>query len=245
MRRTFLLFTIFACVCASALISRGQETQSPKPEAPRECFVVLGAVVAPGRFESKRRIRLSEAIAFAGGFTEHAGDTIQITSSGAKCPMETRDVQKTAAAPTHTISQYQRACVSSNNEELNPYLSAGDIVVVNEVETVFVVGAVVQPRQVLPKNGMTLTQAIDAAGGPVRGALTDRVRIIRQTSNSSERVQIMVDLNKLRKKNSADPVLQPNDIIEVHPKHGMTGDFGPVPPIYDAPLPVRVIYDIM
>src|SRR5215471_3352918 len=121
MKRTALLFSLLAFVGAAASTTPGQETQNQKPEASRECVAVIGAVRAPGRFESNRRIRLSEAIAFAGGLSEQAGDTIRIMNTGTKCPMEPRDIQKTAAAPT-MISQYQKECINSNNEALNPYL---------------------------------------------------------------------------------------------------------------------------
>src|ERR1043166_1612720 len=86
MKQTILLFSIFVFSCASASTSLGQETQNQKSAPSRECVAVVGAVHMPGRFESKRRIRLLEAIAFAGGFTEQAGGTVEITHTGVKCP---------------------------------------------------------------------------------------------------------------------------------------------------------------
>jgi polysaccharide export outer membrane protein len=242
MRQTILLFSIFAFSCGSASISLAQEAQSQKPEDSRECIAVLGAVRMPGRFESKRRIRLLEAIAFAGGFTEQAGGTIEITHTGAKCPLAAdRDIKGNAPISAPKVS-YQKASINTNDEALNPFLEAGDIVVVSEVAVVYVVGHVANPRQTFLQDKMTLTQAIDSAGGALKDALIDRVRIIRQTPNAGELIEIKVDLKKVRKKKIADPVLQPNDIIEVPPRHGMSGPLVPVRPIYDAPPPVRVIY---
>jgi polysaccharide export outer membrane protein len=228
MRKMALLGTLLTCVCACVSIAQGQEVQSQKPEASRECVAVIGAVRAPGRFESKRRIRLSEAIALAGGFTEQAGSAIQITNTGTKCPRETRDMQKVALVP---VSQYQKECLNSDNEALNPYLAAGDIVVVNEAEVVFVVGHVVEPRQIVLTDKMTLTQAIAAAGGLLKGSSTNQVRIIRETTNSGQRLEIIIDLKKVRGKKISDPALQPDDIIEVGPRHGMSGTFIARPPL--------------
>jgi polysaccharide export outer membrane protein len=242
MRKSAFLITLIALFAGSASLSHAQETQGQKPEDSRQCVAVLGAVRAPGRFESKRRIRLLEAIAFAGGFTDQAEGTIAITNGGKWPQTIDRDTQRTAPELATRVSLYQKANINSTDEARNPYLEAGDIVTVYQAEAVFIIGAVVQPRQTFLKDTMTLTQAIAAAGGPTRGALIDRVRIIRESKNPGERIEIRIDLNKVRKKKMADPVLQPNDIIEVPPRFGMSGPLMPVRPIYDAPLPVRVIY---
>src|SRR4051812_44811830 len=99
MRRTTLLF-IALIASGSTLTTRAQETQRVTTEPGAGCVAVLGAVNQPARFQLKRRIRLLEAVTFSGGVTANAGPTIQITSTGAKCPMEAKSaVDATAPAP--------------------------------------------------------------------------------------------------------------------------------------------------
>jgi polysaccharide export outer membrane protein len=254
MRPAITLFLLAIALCAIASVTSAQDAKSPNAESPRKCVAVLGAVNAPARFELKRRTRLLEVVAFAGGFTNRVGSTIRIMSTGADCVTAPGDpnvphVPVPAKAPSSTdlkVRFYRIEELNTDDEIKNPYLEPGDIVVVTEVESAYITGAVIRPLQISLKHPVTLTQALTMAGGLVRAARTDSVRIIRQTTNPRERLEIKLDLNKIRKHREQDLVLQPNDIVEVPFKYGrsapMFGD--PVRPIYDAPPPVRVIYEL-
>jgi len=235
-RQAAALFLVFIALgCASA--TRGQ---SAKSEAQTNCVAVIGAVNAPGRFELRRRIRLLEAITLAGGPKEQAGPTIQITSTGAECPLESsRDGR--ATAPPEKIKTFQAANVLRGEEESNPYLEGGDIVRVSDPECVYIIGHVVQPGQMFLKGRVALTQAITFAGGALKDAMVDRVRIIRDSSGSGARTELKFDLNKIRKKRAEDPVLQPNDIIDVPSRGSYGGDFGTIIGHTDPATPYRVI----
>jgi protein involved in polysaccharide export with SLBB domain len=223
MRRIAQLFFIAIVLCGMASLAPAQETQSPNLESQRKCVAVLGAVNMPGRFELKRQTRLLEALMFAGGYTVNAGLLVQVTSTGAKCAEEARAASM-SSGPETKVRIYRISDINTNDETRNPYLEAGDIIVVNEADCVYITGAVVQPRQMPLKGRVTLTQAIAFAGGATRDAV-DRVTIIRQTKSSGERLELKVDLNKVRKKQAEDPVLQPNDIIEVQSRYPRrTGD---------------------
>ena len=242
MRRTILLFIVLVA-SGSALIMHAQETKREDAQPRAACVAVLGAVNQPGRFVLQRQVRLLEVVAFAGGVTQNAGDMIRITSTGAQCPMESKPEIRTNT-PAPKIRTYQTTNVLHGDEESNPYLEGGDVVVIIEAECVYVVGAVAQPRKMFLKGNTTLTQAIAYAGGALKSALIDHVRIIRQ-QNSGERVELIVDLNKARKDQQRDPVLQPNDIIDVPSRFGHPGPiFDPGLKVPNVPAPVnRVIYE--
>jgi protein involved in polysaccharide export with SLBB domain len=196
----------------------------------------------PGRFELKRRTRLLELVAFAGGFKD-AGSTISVVSSGADCPAEGKPtltnltVLSQAPAPADFgVRFYRIADLNTNDETRNPYVEPGDIVVVGEAEQVYVTGAVVQPQAIRLSKPLTLTQALTVAGGLVRDAKTDDVRIIRQGTTSGTRVELKVDLKKIRKKRAEDVILQANDIVEVPSRHRLLGGWGIVRPIDDTPV---------
>src|SRR6267154_2047840 len=156
-----LIFVLVAFSWAPSM-TRGQQTQGQRAVSPRECVAVIGAVNMPGRFELRRRIRLLEALAFAGGLTKNAGPTVRVIITGSKCPQETRDVNE--PVPTPNVRTYTIADLNSNEEAVNPSVEAGDIVVVNEADCAYIVGAVVQPQQIVLRRPVTLTEAIAIAG---------------------------------------------------------------------------------
>lgn len=248
MRQATLLLFVVIALGATASTTPAQEATSSK-DAPRKCLAVMGQVNAPGRFELRRRVRLLEVLAFAGGFTDRAGDMIQVTSTGADCIRSAGDA--TIPAPIMSAENRPSAAVSvrsflikdinTEDEAKNPYLQPGDIVVVPEVEQAFVIGHVVHPRAVALKKSITLTGALMMAGGLTKTAKRDDVRIIRRSA-SDPPIEIRVDLDKIRKKRQPDPVLQPNDIIDVGPRHGLSGPLIGLTIKSPPEPPIRVIY---
>src|SRR5215831_1828677 len=214
MRHTAHLLLGLIAICGMTAAARAQPTQTPNAETMSKCIAVSGAVRAPGRVALRERIRMSEALTMAGGFTDQVGRTISIIFAAARCTDELRNTSA-KPLPTPILRVYQIAGIHSDDETRNPYLQPGDLVVVNEADCVYIVGSVLQPRQMLLDGRVTLTQAIAFAGGLTRDAKNDKVRIIRQADNSSEKTELIFNLAQIRKKKAQDPVLQPYDIIEV------------------------------
>lgn len=235
MRQTVVLFiALTVCGCAASRAQGQQEGQNAA--SPRECVAVIGAVNVPGRFVLKRPTKLFEILAFAGGLKKNAGATVQVISTSSKCPQETRDVNLAASTPnvqTYQIEDVIGYTKPPNQEALNKYLEAGDIVVVAEAESAYIVGAVVQPQQIVLRRPMTLTQAIAMAGGLKKDAKVEKVRILRHPRGSAERLEMFVNLNALRKKRSEDIVLQADDIVEVFDLNSHE----PLLPLRDVPVP--------
>jgi protein involved in polysaccharide export with SLBB domain len=206
--------------------------------------LVFGAVRAPSRFEFRKNVRLSELIACAGGLTDNAGKYAQILHAGqwescSKSGDSSKQTRPTGTTESYYPELYSLAAVASSAEKSNPVVQAGDIIVVLELDPVYITGDVVAPQAIYLKGTLTLTQAIATAGGLTRGK-TDGIRIIRQTPGYSGRTEIIVDLKAIRKRRAEDPVLQPFDIVEVPEK--LRGDrvWGRVIGI-DPVLPLRAV----
>ena len=226
---------------AYSLVLSGQQppADSSKAGSPDKCHTVaiIGAVRIPGRFEVRRDLTLKELIACAGGLAERAGRAVQIVHGKVPtgCPQSTD--ASTNLHPHEILELFDLAKVMSGDEKSNPYVEAGNIVVVPELDPVYVTGGVIAPQAIYLKEKLTFTQAIAIAGGVTRDSKTDRIRIIRQTLGSSARTEITVDLKAIRKGRAEDPVLQPFDIIEVPEKQrGQRWPLGPIDPVSSPPL---------
>jgi protein involved in polysaccharide export with SLBB domain len=96
----------------------------------------------------------------------------------------------------------------------------GDVIKVSgpapaATEFFFVAGEVKLPGQKAYHSGLTLTQAIFAAGGATNGA-SERVRVSRQGTDG-RLVTEEFNLRKIQDGKIADPVLKKDDRIELTP----------------------------
>jgi protein involved in polysaccharide export with SLBB domain len=105
----------------------------------------------------------------------------------------------------------------------NPYIRPGDIVIVNEGEPVFITGAVLQPRELVIKDQLTLGRAIAMAGGAQKLANTAQVHIYRKKDGKIGSDDLKFDYDAIRKGKAPDVLLQAYDIIDVRP----VGTFSP------------------
>jgi polysaccharide export outer membrane protein len=249
MKNNSLFMSLAIAVLACSASRAQQPTQSSSANEPnvKPCIAVYGAVRAPALLEVRRRVRLAEVIAMAGGVTDHASGTVQVLHSRAKCfqPVITDRVVKkgnlAGKLDTYVISELSRP-----EEKTNPYLDAGDVVIATEEAPVYVVGSVMTPRAVYSKEPLTLSQAIKLAGGALRNAQVSKVMVHRQKTDPGD-FSIQFDLGAIRKRRAEDPVLQPYDIVFVPSRDPQT--VGPpirYPTFFDTrpliPRSYRVIY---
>ncbi len=170
---------------------------------------VQGAVETPGIYQMPGGGRLLDMIGLAGGLSgnanERAGNTIYV-------------VRTNSEGTEDRIEIDTRALIEAGDLSLNLRMEAGDIVMVPHEEThrVYVSGAVEDPGQVefSSTDGITVLQAITAAGGPTERANLKKVFVLRrQPSGSQERIQ--VNVKKIRSGKEDDLVLQNNDTVDV------------------------------
>ena len=227
---------------ASASDNSRDQDSNAKP-----CVVVFGAVRSPARIALRGDVRLAEIIKTAGGFSERVGTTVQLAHTGSACFQDRRDNRVTSAAPV-TVEVYNLQDLLRGDAKANPYLRPGDIVVVAERPPVYVMGEVKRPQSIFPQNRLTLTQAIEIAGGVLPDSKTEKVRIVRFKRPGGTTPGVFTfDLKAIREHHAEDPVLQPYDIIDVLGKTG--GHYLPFTPPMMSPVdppmklgvPLRVI----
>jgi len=180
----------------------------------RQPATISGAVKQNAKISMGRKIRLNEVIALAGGFTEKAAGTIQILHTESElCPgpgeqPEALPIDGTAIPlQIVKISDLQKGTV-------NPFIRAGDLVLVSEAEPVYITGSVVAPGAIMLRDELTLSKALAMAGGTRKEAKLSDIRIYRQKGNAPQTV-LNVNLEAVKKNQQPDIILQPYDVIEV------------------------------
>jgi len=184
----------------------------------RSRFVaVIGAVRKPDRYEVVRGTRLLNLLAAAGGLTENAGNTVHIIRTG-KRPVRSAEADHSSSgseAEPHLEIVDLRQLLSGQWDLVNTRVYPGDIVSVPEADQIFVTGNVVNPNAFRIRGDMTLTKAIALAGGLRPHSQKNKVTILRHIPGRSERVEIVVDLEKVERDHVKDVPLEPNDIVFV------------------------------
>lgn len=207
-----------------------------------QMVAVIGAVNAPGRFQLQRRVKLLELLAYVNGPSAKAGQTVQIMHAGyaPACSLSTGGATDDPDSPFLALKLND---VMRGSEKANPFLEPGDIVTVPEADEYYIIGNVVKPSSYPLKEAMTIGQAILIAGGTLPDSNTKKVRVVR-SSTDGKKTELFVDLKLAAKQQTADLILQPNDIIEVPKEGGVTttlkGLFKNMLPMVTN-LPIRVV----
>lgn len=168
---------------------------------------VQGAVKSPGVYQLTGPTTLLEILVEAGGL---AGG-----KSGAQKIIV---LQKTAGGEQVRMEIDAEQLIDRGDLSLNVALRPGDIVLVPEAKSylVYVSGAVRGPGPVtfLSTDGITVLQAITAAGGPTERANLGKVQVIRRLPDDTE-VRFFVNVKKIRKGKIEDFALERNDTVVV------------------------------
>ena len=155
---------------------------------------VVGAVRRPGVIPLTGPTTLLDILAEAGGVvTERSSQEVQVKRA------RTGEIEPLVVNLERLLSA----------GEGNVTLEAGDVVYVPEGAFVFVSGQVGKPGQVPWRDGLTVTQAMVAAGGPVRTANLRKAYILRSGS------RIEVNLRRVMKGKDADIPIQQGDQLFV------------------------------
>ena len=168
-------------------------------------IAVTGAVKKPGTFEMLGRKTLLEMISMAGGLDTDLGKEIIV-------------FRQAEDRPTERIALDLDQLVYRADPALNLVLQPNDIVYVPVVEKmrIFVSGAVRNPDvyEVPRDEPVTVLKAVTLAGGPTIRAAEKHVQILR-TDAAGQRVVLDVDLKRVKRGKSEDPLLREGDIVLV------------------------------
>jgi polysaccharide export outer membrane protein len=175
--------------------------------APRSIYV-LGAVKAQNAYAVSENGRLTvlQALALAGGTTEHAdlsGVTIQ------------RVYARTGESVTSPPLDI-RSVIENHDQRDNLVVEPGDTIMVPErpEATVQVLGHAERPGIFPWRKGMRLSEAIAAAGSFAKFAKKSAIKIVRNGRDS-----IVVDYDEVLEGKIPDPELQPGDVIFIDERY--------------------------
>jgi polysaccharide export outer membrane protein len=175
---------------------------------------ILGAVNKPGVEQANGQQSLLEMLSMAGGIRTDAGSVIKVTrlsTSASTFPPELRPTltgdSVTAEIPITTLFE-------GKNPALNINVLPGDVITVPKGKLIYVVGNVVKAGGFVvgQSDDLTVLRALALAEGLQSFADAGHARILRAASNG-QRVEQIVDINKLMKGKSEDVRLQPDDIL--------------------------------
>lgn len=190
---------------------RNPEVNVVAAEQRSQAFAVIGAVEKPGSYFINRRINLLELLAQAGGPSKEAGSRVIVARTGSTSNCK---LNEAAAADTADVKLMDFKIKDILEAKQSLVMQPGDIVSVMDADVVYVYGNVNKQGQVIIKEPITLTQAIASSEG-LKPSSKSRVRILRQRPNSLEREELIFDLNKIKKRETQDPYLEPNDVVAV------------------------------
>jgi polysaccharide export outer membrane protein len=206
-----------------------------------EPVAVLGAVRTPSRFQLQRRVRLLELLTFVNGPADNAGRTVQVVHTGPRLACE--NPTGGGADSSSPLDSYVLGATLRGEENSNPYVQPGDVVSIAVADQVYVIGNVVHPTAIALTEPMTVSRAIAMAGGTSLDTKKNAIQIIRQAPGTTEKKEIVVDLEAINRHKAEDVVLMANDIIDVPASGGkrfLRSLMGAVVPGVGQ-LPVRII----
>lgn len=171
-------------------------------ESTRTGITVLGEVRTPGVYPPTGKRMLSDILATAGGLTTNTGRVVEISS-------ETAPDQKTYVPwdPTmHSTSSYDRV------------IYPGQRVLVRPCGFAYVGGTVARPGAYATCGSpvVRLSQLISLAGGINGSARMNHTIIVRPNPDGTKTVY-QIDLDKVLRAESADPIVKDEDIVFVPP----------------------------
>jgi protein involved in polysaccharide export with SLBB domain len=200
---------------------------------------LYGAVKTPHRFSLQREVRLNELIVLAGGLTDKASGEIQIIRpSNLNCGSN----KESLAADEDQKAQKVSAVTNANSEaktinikiadllkgvkDSNPIISNGDIITVLQSDPIYIIGGVLNPKQINVTGKMTVSRAIISAGGLAKSADAKNVTVFRRVAGETKVIQVNLEYIKAEK--AEDIVLQKFDIVEVSQSGAEKRKFPPI-----------------
>ncbi len=187
------------------------QVQVTVAEQKSQSIGVIGAVERAGTFYLSRRMQLLELLALAGGPSKEAGTRIIVARAGSATTC--RDANDPVADESLAIFNFKIRDVEEGKQSF--WMKPGDIVAIQDADTVYVYGNVNDQGTVKIREQITLTQAIVSAKGLKPAASRSNIRVLRTKPGTTDREEMVFDLNAIDKGKVKDPFLEPGDIIAV------------------------------
>jgi polysaccharide export outer membrane protein len=175
---------------------------------------VAGAVRTPITFQAIGPLRLLDALARAGGLTEHAGPEILVSRAESE-----RTKAETRRIPV-------KALLEAASPELNVALAGGEEITVPAIGRVFVVGNVRRPGAfpLLEASEGTVLQMLALAEGLT--SFSSKQAFVYRRGADGVRREIPVELNAIMRRKHADVAVLPDDILYIPENRGRRMSLG-------------------
>jgi len=171
-------------------------------------FSLMGAVIRPGQFQIQGPATLVSAIAGAGG--------LDLMKAGDKATIQRSYQVRTGQGLQIEVDL--KKLLMQGDMTLDVPIMPGDVISIppRRVDAVYVIGDVGKPGpfDFPAANGIKLSRALAAAGGPTKTAKLKNTSLIRQKADGSVD-RIALDLGKVLKGRAPDIDLEPNDLVFV------------------------------
>jgi len=133
---------------------------------------ITGEVRSPNKYSLPGNSTLMDVLTLAGSVTPNAGNWVQITHSRANA-----EVLGPAASADYDIRVNLRDIQTGKAQNIT--MRDGDTIFVPKADRIWVVGQVRNPHGVVYEEGMTVFEAIAAAGGITEKGSNSRIEIVR------------------------------------------------------------------
>ena len=133
---------------------------------------ITGEVRSPNKYSLPGNSTLMDVLTLAGSVTPNAGNWVQITHARSKA-----EVLGPAVSADYDIRVNLRDIQTGKAQNIT--MRDGDTIFVPKADRVWVVGQVRNPHGIVYEEGMTVFEAIAAAGGITEKGSNSRIEIIR------------------------------------------------------------------
>jgi polysaccharide biosynthesis/export protein len=180
---------------------------------------VMGAVNRPGIHQVNGRKTLMEVLSLAEGLRQDAGPRITVSRKIEYGPIPLPTASTDATGQFSVATVLVKDLLAGVNPAENILIAPHDVVTVPIAEAVFVMGDVHKPGEVPLKENASISvlQALASAEGLGPTPAPQNARIMRVIPGSTERKEILVDLQKIQNGKAEDIAMRPNDILVVPP----------------------------
>jgi polysaccharide export outer membrane protein len=178
---------------------------------------ILGAVNNPGAHQLEGHKNLFEILSLAGGLSEDAGYSVNVTRKVDSGPIPLPHVVTDPSGQTYVTTIKLSDIINATDPAENIVILPGDTVSVPKADVVYAVGSVTKPGG-FPLNqheSLSALQVVSLAQGAKNTAALDKAQILRRVPGSTSRTEIAVNLKQLMAGKGTDIQLQPDDILFV------------------------------
>jgi polysaccharide export outer membrane protein len=176
---------------------------------------VLGAVQNPGVHQLQGNRDLFGVLSLAGGLRPDAGSTVKITRRLKWGRIPLPGAADDATGQFSVASIHIRSILSAAGPADNIAIQPEDVISVPKADLIYAIGAVQKAGGFVlgDQESISALQTLALAGGLERMAAPHNARILRATANSSNRIEIPLDIKKILAGTSADVPLKADDIL--------------------------------